>query len=168
MNAGRWARSSSAYRRVMRRLRKSPLVVCEYNAWDRYTIQELRPNALRIALRPGEAGYRVLSGVPEGARVVLMHVNLSRTEGIIAGEGELWTSLHHRGATLLNVDATDICKRTLHERCEALGLPSARAPRDGPDEERLVVKTNLNYGGAPEVDFALDLGRGDLTCVFRC
>lgn len=150
--------TTTAYRRVMCRLRPSSLVVCECNAWDRYTIQEMRPDALRIALRPGEPGDRVLMGVPAVARAVLLHINTSRTDGIIANEVALWAALRARGVTLLNAAATDIRKRTIHERCEALGLPSARALREGAPEERLIVKTNLNYGGLPERDLARRLG----------
>jgi hypothetical protein len=158
MNTARWVRSSGSYRRVVRRLRVSPLVVCEYNGWHGYAIEQVCPDALRIALRPGESARSVLSGIPREARAVLMHVNLSRTTGVIADEAALWASLRDRGVMLLNAAAADIRKRTIHERCEAIGLPSARAPRQGADDERLVVKTNLNYGGAPEVDLARDLG----------
>jgi hypothetical protein len=152
-----WARTSTLYRRVVRRLRASPLVVCEYNAWHRYTIQELRPDALRILLRPGETGNRVLRGVPHTARAMLMHLNASRTDGFISDANALWTSLRDRGVTLVNSEATDIRKRTIQERCEGLGLPSARAGREGPEGERLVVKTNLNYGGGPERDLVRTL-----------
>ena len=54
-------------------------------------------------------------------------------------------------------------KRAIHERCEALGLPSARAAREGPPGERLVVKTDLNYGGAPERDLQREWGAGGRT-----
>lgn len=159
MNAASWVRTSTTYRRIACHVRPSPLVVCEYNAWHRYLIQEMRPDALRIALRPGESGDRVLVGIPRGTRVLLLHVNASRTDGIIAGGPAFWASLRERGVTLLNADATDIRKRTLQDCCEALSLPSARAAREGPQDERLVVKTDLNYGGAPERDLARHLGR---------
>jgi len=159
MDAARWVRSSTTYRRVVRHLQTSPLVVCEYNAWRRYTIEEIRPDALRIALRPGEIGDRVLLGIPPSTRAVLVHINASRTAGFISGEAALWASLRNGGVTLLNVLATDIRKRTIQEHCEALGLPSARAARDGPEDERLIIKTNLNYGGGPERDLTRILGR---------
>jgi hypothetical protein len=91
---------------------------------------------------------------------VLLHVNVSRTTGIIADEVTLWAALRGRGVTLVNTDATDLRKRTLHARCEALGLPCPRAANQGAEDERLIIKTDLNYGGAPERDLARTLGLG--------
>src|SRR6185437_884209 len=146
MDATDWIRTSTLYRTVRRHVGTSPLVVCEYNAWYRYTIQEVRPDAFRIPLRPGEAGRRVLRAIPRDARAVVMHVNVSRTAGVIADEAMLWAALRARGVTLINADASDIRKRTLHARCLELGLPSLRASRSGPAAERVVIKTDLNYG----------------------
>jgi hypothetical protein len=79
-----------------------------------------------------------------------MHADASRTDGFIARQSELWLALQRRGTAVLNALAVDIRKRTLHARCEALGLPSPGTTRAGPPDERVIIKTNLNCGGAPE------------------
>lgn len=146
-----WLGSTGVARRIARRLRPSPLVVLEHRSWNGYAIQMIHPRALRIRLRAGEPAVRVLAGVPAAARAVLMHVDLSRTEGVLGDEPALWDALRRRGVSLVNSGATDIRKRTLHARCAALGLPLVGVTRDdGPPSERVIVKTNLNAGGAPE------------------
>lgn len=146
-------------RRRFRRLRPHrPLVVLEYRAWNGYAIQVLEPRALPVRLRPGEPAARVLAAIPDHVRAVMMHVDSSLTDGFIARAPDLWDALRDRGVDVLNAGATDIRKRTLHARCEALGLPSARAARDGPPDERVIIKTNLNSGGEPERRLARQTG----------
>ncbi len=149
--AGRMG-ATRLWRRIERLRRHTSLVVLEYHAWpdQGYAIRVLEPHALPVRLRPGEAAARVLADVPDDARTVMMHVDASRTNGFIAQAPALWDALRHRGIRVLNARATDIRKSTLHARCEALGVPSARTPRDGAPDERVIIKTNLNSAGAPE------------------
>ncbi len=147
-----WLRVTRLWRRVEGLRQHTPLVVLEYNAYqdDGYAIRVLEPRALHVRLRPGEPAARVLAAVPDDARTVMLHVDASRTDGFIADAPALWDALRHRGVRILNAGATDIRKRTLHARCEALGVPSAATTRDGSPDERLIIKTNLNSAGAPE------------------
>ena len=145
-----WLRGTRSWRRIQRRRQRTPLVVLEYHAWHGYAISVLEPHALPLRLRPGEAAERVLIGVPECARAVVMHVDASTTDGFIADPPALWDALRHRGVRVLNACATDIRKSVLHARCEALGVATARTTRDGAPDERVIVKTNLNSAGEPE------------------
>ena len=145
-----WMVVTRLRRRIERLRPHTPLVVLEYRAWHGYAIRVLEPHALPMRLRPGEAAARVLADVPSNTRTVVMHVDASRTDGFIADAPALWDALRRRGVRVLNAGATDIRKSTLHARCEALGVPSARTTRDGAPDERVIIKTNLNSAGTPE------------------
>jgi len=126
------------------------VVVCECNAWKGYMIQAMQPQATRVKLRPGAPGERVLKALPDSTHAVVMHIDASLTTDFLADEPAFRSALAERGIAALNLQATDIRKRTLHRRCTVLGIPSARAEREGPADERLIIKTTLNAGGAPE------------------
>jgi hypothetical protein len=145
-------RGTRLWRRIERLRPHRPLVVLEYHAWqdDGYAIRVLEPHALAVRLRPGETAARVLADLPDDARTVVMHVDASRTDWVIADAPALWDALRRRGVRVLNAGATDIRKNTLHARCEAIGVPSARATCEGAPDERVIIKTNLNSAGAPE------------------
>jgi hypothetical protein len=127
-----------------------PLAVCECNAWRGFMVEVLYPDATRISVEPGDQLSRLVSAVPASARGVLVHLNASTTRGFIADPEGLRAKLAQRGQRVLNLDADDVRKSTLHAQCEALGLASVRATAVGPEDERVIVKTVLNYGGGPE------------------
>ncbi len=137
-------------RRVTRHLRHTPIAVCECNGWDDFLIHALCPEAVRVPIAPGESGLRVSGAIGRAAKVVLMHIDASRTDGFLGEEAAFFDGLVTRGVTPLNARATDVRKRTLHERCAALGLPSAATPREGPPDEQVIIKTTLNAAGVPE------------------
>ncbi|MGD0769893.1 MAG: hypothetical protein ABSB42_17045 [Tepidisphaeraceae bacterium] len=58
--------------------------------------------------------------------------------------------LRQRHVGVLNCLPPDIRKRTIQSLCRDFGLPSVAAPLSGPDEELLIVKTDLNSGGRRE------------------
>jgi hypothetical protein len=127
-----------------------PLAICECNAWHGFMVEVLFSSAFRIGVRPGDPASRVLDAIPPAAHGVLVHLNASVTRGFIETEEVLRTGLRERGQRILNLGAVDVRKSTLHARCSELGVRSARADREGPPDERLVVKTTLNFGGQPE------------------
>ena len=137
-------------RRLTRYFRPSRVVAFEYRAWEGYLLHAMCPDAARVHLTPGERADRLLAALPSAARLAIMHIDLSVTDGFLTHEAELLTGLAARGITILNHRATDIRKRTMHEVCAAQGLPSAAATREGPDDEMVIVKTNLNCAGGPE------------------
>lgn len=134
-------------------LQQSPperLAICECNAWDGFMVEVLFSSAFRISVKPGDAASRLLEAIPITARGVLVHLNASMTRGFIETAEAFRAALRQRGQAVLNLGAVDVRKSALHARCSELGLRSARADREGPPEERLVVKTTLNFGGQPE------------------
>jgi len=135
---------------MTRYLRPGPVAVCECNAWEGFMIPALCPDAVRVPISPGETGERVLAAIAKATRVVVMHVDASCTDGFLEHETALFERLSARGVITLNARATDLRKRTLHERCAAVGLQSAAASRDGPPDEKVILKTTLNSAGVPE------------------
>lgn len=113
-------------------------------------VEVLYPDAVRVAVTPGERAAQVLASIPPRVRGVLMHLNASYTPGFVDSENELSAALAQRGQPVLNLRAVDVRKSTLHACCARLGLPSVKADREGPPGERLIVKTVLNFGGRPE------------------
>ncbi len=146
-------------RRVTRYLGTATVAVCECNAWDNFLIQAMCPNATRIPIHPGEAAAPVAKAIGRAARVVLMHIDASCTDGFLDEEAALYEGLAARGVVTLNTRATDLRKRTLHERCAEFDLPSAAASRAGPGDERVIIKTTLNAAGVPERRLAARGGR---------
>jgi hypothetical protein len=127
-----------------------PLAICECDAWDGFMVEVLYPWAARVSVSPGTRASPLVARIPPAARGVLMHFNASFTRGFVDSEDELRAALVERGQRVLNLGAVDVRKSTLHACCTRLGLSSARADRDGPPNERLIVKTVLNYQGRPE------------------
>ena len=120
-----------------------PVAVCEADGWFGFMVEVLYPEAHRVQLTPGDSVSRVLSTIPGSTKGVLVNVNLSQTRNFIDPDVP-WP------IPALNINATDVRKRTIHTRALAAGLPTAAAKESGPAEERVIVKTTLNYAGKPE------------------
>jgi hypothetical protein len=124
---------------------RAPVAICESDGWFGFMVEVLYPTAHRVTLAPGDKVSKVVGALPPSTRGVLMNLNLSYTAGFLEPDAG-WPA----GLPVLNADATDVRKRTLHTQAAAIGVPSARAPEAGPSDERLIVKTTLNYAGKPE------------------
>lgn len=94
---------------------------------------EWRPCGLRVALHQG-------LGPPPAARLALLHIDLTRVPAA-------YQALAARYPRALNAAVDDIAKRRVAD-----GLLRSPGEYDGP----VMVKTDLNHGGAPE----RRLGRG--------
>ena len=122
---------------------RASVAVCESEGWYGFMVEVLYPTAHRVTLAPGDRVSTLLASLPSSVRGVLININLSYTAGFLA-EDTAWP------LPVLNATATDVRKRTLHERASSLGIPSARATVSGDPDERVIVKTTLNYAGKPE------------------
>src|SRR5579863_4258796 len=122
---------------------RANVAVCESEGWFGFMVEVLYPTAQRITLGPGDRVSGILAALPSTTRGVLVNINLSHTSGFLDLD-TAWS------LPVLNANATDVRKHTLHTRAEALGLPTARANPSGPADERVIVKTTLNYAGKPE------------------
>src|SRR5262249_13834144 len=84
------------------------------------------------------------------AEIVCFHVDLTIRRRLPLRIAEWSRRLEAEGWFVVNGRVQDISKRTLARHLKKIGLPTCVAPRRGPAEEFLFLKTNLNYGGRKE------------------
>ena len=144
------------------------VAVLEWAAWGGF----LLPNLL------GDTGFRIATDpfrpFPEAdfetvcrrAAAVCFHINLSLRRRLPLDIEALTVRFVKRGLHVVNGGALDIRKSVLHAHLEAIGLPSARATKNGAPDEMLFLKTELNYGGELErrlpADLLSETGLGEL------
>ena len=93
----------------------------------------------------------VMRRVPDDADCFLFHLNCTITRRFPVRRTELIQRVEDRGIRVLNQHVTDISKLLIQDRCIALGLPSVRtSATEGQSDDMVIVKSNLNYGGANE------------------
>ena len=124
--------------------------IYEWNAWWQFKLARALPDAVRVTARPGEHAQDVLDRCPPTASAFVFHVNATFSEKFPHDRPALIAGLEARGIVPINVAVTDISKRWVQTQCAALGLPIASAARDGDPDERLIVKTDHNFGGHSE------------------
>ena len=144
--------------------------ICAYDwsKWDRFLIVSIWPKARRICANFGETPQEVAARLPRKTKLLLIHLNLSIMSPFISDASEFIDVLWRRNVRVLNCLPSDIRKRTIQSQCRDLGLPTAAAPVGGPDDELLIVKTDLNSGGRREqllsptqkAQFNLEAGAG--------
>ncbi len=100
---------------------------------------------------PGQGHQEVLEGVDPNASFFLPHIDLTTTIQIPLERDELMRGLRERGIYILNEVVADISKRRVQQACARLGLKTTLAQREGHPRERLIVKTDRNFGGGPEM-----------------
>lgn len=147
---------SSYDKQLPRELARCHVAVYEWNAWHQFLIQRILPHATRIEAVPLDRCERIQSLIPDTCDVFLFHLNCTLTDRFVADRERLLDHLSGRGVAILNGRATDISKPALHRACRALGLASTLASTEGPPDERVIVKSMLNYGGASERSLAAD------------
>lgn len=132
----------------------------------RVTVYEwlTKPDFLVFALFPDASVLRasahdeadlVLRKIPSRTDAFLFHLNCTVTDRFPADRRRLIDGLLDRRIRPLNAAITNISKRSIQERCRRLGLNSTLAERAGDDDELVIVKTDLNYGGKNELTLTL-------------
>ncbi len=125
--------------------------IYEWNAWDGYMLPKLLPEAARVAADPGDSPSDLAAKFSPGIDVVAFHLNCSITSRFPPCRDLFVRMLHEQGTLTLNAGVTDLTKRTLQETLRLAGLPSVGTARgQGAPDEKLIVKTNLNYGAEAE------------------
>lgn len=127
------------------------VVVYNHSRWSGYLLQRLLPESTRIVSRPADTSERILPLVDEDCSTFVFHIDLTFARDRPVDRMLLCTALRERGIRILNSTVVDISKRSLQADCARIGLPTTSADPDGPSDELLIVKTDLNYGGLPEL-----------------
>ena len=111
----------------------------------------LGDHALRIETDPfdefPEADFQF---VCENASMVCFQINLCARQRLPIGVRDLASRFRERGLHVVNGFVEDARKSALDVHLNAVGLRSAKADPTGAPDERLFIKTDLNYGGDVE------------------
>lgn len=126
------------------------LIVYDYSPWGRSLASALFPGARRFPARLPDNADRILEAVNADDTAFLFHIDLTDSRSAPTDRVSLGAGLRRRGIAVLNEAVTDISKRKLQAVCRESGLPHVTVDRNGPADERLIVKTDRNYGGLPE------------------
>jgi hypothetical protein len=126
--------------------------ICVYD-WSGYKgslLESVAPSARRIRAIFGQKPDRLAKRLPRGARLLIVHLDISDNAPFISSAQEFGRVLSERGVEVLNHLLPDIRKRTVQACCQSYGLPSVAAGENGDEDELLIVKTDLNSGGSRE------------------
>lgn len=132
-----------------RRPRGEALLLC-FGVNENFLSHAALPEAVRLAVGPGEAVERVVRRLPRGCRVVLPAINLTQPWRLLPAKAALRAALARRGIALLNYRVEDQGKRALQAGLARLGLPATAAAAGGDPDEPLLVKSELNSGAIAE------------------
>lgn len=120
---------------------------------DIYLISALYDGFEKIEACPGEAAAdaarRILDRDQRPQRVIV-HIDNSLPADFVRTLPALGESLTAQGVEVWNAKLGDIRKSTVQAHNAAMGLPRTATSRTGPDDELLIVKTNLNSRGYSE------------------
>jgi hypothetical protein len=108
------------------------------------------PEAVQLTAEVGETADEVLARCPPDARAFAFHLNATFAASFPRDRHRLVRELESRGVVPLNAAVVDISKRGIQAQCVSFGLPTAAAYREGDPDERVIAKTNHNYGGRAE------------------
>jgi len=134
------------------------LQVVEWNAWERFMITHILPDAQCITATPGAP----LSALTMPSAPALIHVNLSRPRTVFPDYSD-WLRAHEEaGRPVLNGYCRSIDKWAVQEACAAAGLPQVRARRDGDPDELVIIKSRANHCGLYEQTLPEEM-TGDMT-----
>jgi hypothetical protein len=133
-------------------LKRHPSDICVYD-WSGYEgslLENVVPGARRIRAMIGQSPQRVARRLPRSMRLLIVHLDISDDAPFISNAQEFDRVMSERGIKVLNHLLPDIRKRTVQACCQSYGLPSVAAHENGDEDELLIVKTDLNSGGARE------------------
>ncbi len=140
--------------------------VYEWYTTPEFLISAVVPDATIITGSVEDSIENIQPKLPSHLTSFLFHLNCTKTALFPICRPRLIEHLNSRGVPILNAHATDISKRYIQQKCADLGLPTTLASREGDPEEKVMVKTNLNFAGAsewgltPEQRTMLGLGKG--------
>jgi hypothetical protein len=126
------------------------ICVYDWSEWKQFLIVSIWPKARRIRAEFRESPQKIAAKLPSKTKLFLMHLDLSIMSPFVSDAREFTDPFSKRNIRVLNCLPLDIRKRTIQSHCRDLGLPSVTPSTTGPDDELLLVKTNLNSGGSRE------------------
>jgi hypothetical protein len=146
---------------------RGTVAVLEWRAWEGFLLAHvLGDHAVRIEIDPfREFSKAEFECICVTSAAVCFQINLSVRQRLPIGVSDLANRFRERGLHVVNGFVEDVRKSTLHAHLQAVGLRSPKADPTGAPDERLFIKTDLNYGGdverwlPPEIITAAGLDR---------
>jgi hypothetical protein len=126
------------------------IVIYEWHGWLPFLLPTLFPQSKRIQAKLEDWDSNVIAQLPPGTKLFAFHLNMTHTAGVPHHRSSLCLQLEKNGILTLNADATNTSKAFIQSACQRLGLQTTLAPKEGDPEEKLIIKTNWNYGGIGE------------------
>lgn len=136
------------------------ILIYHWQAWQGFLISHLTADYCQVEANYDDGIGDIDRYLTPNIRAVLLQINLSNSISFPARRRQLIQALKERGILILNTEVEDISKRHLHLLLAKAGLPSAKACENGPAEQVLFVKTNLNWGGVVERRLPVELQEG--------
>lgn len=131
------------------------VLVYEWQAWQGFLISHLVDENNRLSARYEDTSSTIMEAAAAlGARAVLLQINLTLCQEFPQDRRQVLDELRGVGLDVWNRSVGDISKRNLHRILRAARLPCAAAEQQGDPEERVFVKSNLNWGGEVESRFS--------------
>jgi len=126
------------------------VAIYEWQTKHAFLFSVLCPSSLRVEANANDWAGDVLRRLSGHIRLFVFHLNLTQTASFPHDRPELCRALSHAGISVVNANVTNISKAFIQASCGRLGLPTTEATPEGDQDEMLIVKTNLNYGGLGE------------------
>jgi len=126
------------------------ILVYHWQAWRGFLISHLVADYCQIEAHYEDDISMLEAQLTPNISTILLQINLTYSGKFPAQRAALIDALQQRQLRVLNTSIDDISKRRLHHLLEKAGLPSAKAPQTGPNNELLFIKSNLNWGGEVE------------------
>ncbi len=135
------------------------IAIYEWRAWSSFLFPTLFPDSTRIQAKLEDWDSDVLSQLPPTTKFFVFHLNMTHTSVVPHHRRALCCYLEKNGILAVNADATNISKAFVQLTCQRLGLQTTLATREGEPEEKVIIKTNRNYGGLGESEIAIPIRR---------
>lgn len=126
------------------------ILVYHWHAWKGFLISHLIADYCQVEATYENKYDHLDKYLTPNIRAVLLQINLSRPALFPQERKELITHLHNKGIFVFNSNIGDITKRNLYRLLNSAGLTCTHAAEEGPKNQLLFVKSNLNCGGISE------------------
>ena len=126
------------------------VVLYEWLSGQPFLARALFEGATILDARIDDPPEEVLTRIPRDTGWFLFHLNCTVTDNFPYDRQILCRLLEDKGIRLLNRFVTDISKRHVQDMCRQSGLNTTLTGPEGPGDELIIVKTNLNFAGKSE------------------
>jgi hypothetical protein len=125
-------------------------VIYRWLSSNDFLLHSIVPEATVIEGTVNDRVEDIVARMPDDAACFHFHLNCTVTERFPTTRGELIQQLRAKDIVPINEGLTDTSKRAIQRKCAELGLNTTAAAPEGDEDELIIVKTDLNFGGDSE------------------